>query len=120
MTVCGKVALVVEDEPLVAMMACDTLEGLGYTVFEARTLGEATAILSEERGVSLLFTDIELADGSSGIDLARHVSAGYPEIRIVITSGRGGPNVVPLGAFFIPKPYAQQHLASALRQQSAR
>jgi CheY-like chemotaxis protein len=110
----GKFALVVEDEPLIAMVACDMLQDLGYTVFEATTRSEAAAILAETRGVTLLFTDIELADGSSGVDLAREVARGYPEIRIVITSGRTGPNAIPDGARFIPKPYAQQHLASAL------
>jgi DNA-binding NtrC family response regulator len=84
-----KNALVVEDEPLIAMLAREMLTDFGYTVFEARTAGDALGILSLEDGITLLFTDIDLADGSSGVDLAKEIARIRPEISIVVTSGRG-------------------------------
>ena len=109
------IALLVEDEPLIAMLAGSILRDFGYTVFEARTRGEAMSILSTEHGITLLFTDIELADGSSGVDLAGEVARLHPNIRIVVTSGRHRPAVLPDGAQFVPKPYTECHLAKAFR-----
>lgn len=107
------VALLVEDEPLIAMLAGSILRDLGYVVHEARTKGEADQLLLEESGFSLLFTDIELADGSSGVDLAMEVAKSHPAIRIVVTSGRNKPAVLPDGAQFVPKPYTERQLSNA-------
>lgn len=107
------IALVVEDEPLIAMLAAGIMKDFGYTVFEARTKSEALAVLSKGCGITLLFTDIELADGSSGLDLATEVSKTQSAINIVVTSGRRKPAVLPDGAQFVPKPYTEDHLAAA-------
>lgn len=107
------IALLVEDEPLVAMLAESILRDLGYIVFEARTMTEALAVLSKEQGIALLVTDIELADGSSGVELAGEVVRLHPDIRIVVTSGRHHHAVLPEGAQFVPKPYTANHLAKA-------
>jgi CheY-like chemotaxis protein len=109
------IALVVEDEPLTAMLAASLLRDFGYKVFEARTVGEALSVLEKEQGFTLLFSDIELADGSSGVDLATEVAEAHPDIRIVVTSGRSRPATLPNGAQFVPKPYSEQQLTKALR-----
>lgn len=44
------IALLVEDEPLIAMLAGSILRDLGYAFFEARTKGEAMSILSKDTG----------------------------------------------------------------------
>jgi CheY-like chemotaxis protein len=110
----SKNALVVEDEPLIAMLAREILTDFGYTVFEARTAGDALSILSLEDGITLLFTDIDLADGSYGVDLAKEIARSRPEISIVVTSGRGRSAVLPRRAQFLPKPYTEEDLAKAL------
>lgn len=108
------IALLVEDEPLIAMLANGILLDLGYIVFEARTKGEALTVLANEHGVTLLFTDVQLADGSSGVDLSNEVANDRPDIRIVVTSGRTLPAVLPEGARFVPKPYTAHQLATAI------
>jgi CheY-like chemotaxis protein len=115
----GLIALLVEDEPLIAMLACGILRELGYTVFEASTKGEALLVLANEAGVTLLFTDVQLADGSSGIDLSHKVANDWPHIRIVVTSGRMLPTVLPDGAKFVPKPYTARQLAAAFDNPTA-
>jgi two-component system, response regulator PdtaR len=107
------IALLVEDEPLIAMHAAGILHDLGYMVFEARTKGEALTILANEDSVTLLFTDVQLADGSSGLDLSHQVAKDRPEIRIVVTSGRTVPTHLPGNAIFVSKPYTSDHLAAA-------
>ncbi len=104
----------VEDEPLIAMLACDLLSDMGYTHLEARTCPEAIALLETTEGISLLFTDVDLADGSSGADLAAIVADEFPAIRIVVTSGRVRPAALPDCVPFIPKPYTQACLIRAL------
>ncbi|EKF59108.1 response regulator [Agrobacterium albertimagni AOL15] len=108
-----KIVLLVEDEPLIAMVGCDMMQDLGFEVLEARTELEALAVLGVEKGVSLLFADIDLADGSSGMDLAREFSRLCPGVPIIITSGRFRPSALPPGARFLPKPYSDHDLAAA-------
>lgn len=117
MTVKSQIALVVEDEPLIAMLACDLLSDLGYIVFEARTTKEAMGLLSDVDGILVLFTDVDLADGSSGVDLAVRVKQQFPTVRIVVTSGRVKPAALPDSMPFIPKPYSRECLIKALHSQ---
>lgn len=109
-----KIVLLVEDEPLIAMIGCEMMEDLGFGVLEARTEMEALAVLGVEKDVALLFTDIDLADGSSGIELAREFARLRPGVPIIVTSGRFRPNALPAGARFLPKPYSDYDLAAAI------
>ncbi|GAK72606.1 putative two-component response regulator [Agrobacterium rubi TR3 = NBRC 13261] len=119
MNVKREIALVVEDEPLIAMLACDLLSDLGYIVFEARTSKEAMEVLTDVEGILILFTDVDLADGSSGVDLAVLAKQQFPTVRIVVTSGRVKPATLPDSVPFIPKPYSRECLTTALRAQLA-
>ncbi|MDZ7875104.1 MAG: response regulator [Rhizobium sp.] len=109
-----KIVLLVEDEPLIAMVGCEMMEDLGFEVLEARTELEALAVLGVEEDVTLLFTDIDLADGSSGMDLARKFARMRPGIPIIVTSGRFRPTALPAGACFLPKPHSDHDLAAAI------
>jgi two-component system, response regulator PdtaR len=109
-----KIVLLVEDEPLIAMVGCDIMQDLGFEVLEARTEMEALAVLGAEGHVTLLFTDIDLADGSSGMDVAHEFARLRPGVPIIITSGRFRPSALPAGARFLPKPYSAGDLAAAL------
>jgi len=112
-----KVALLVEDEPMIAMMASDILTDMGYTVFEADTRDDALSLLAVEQGFTLLFTDIDLADGSSGVDVAVVFARMNPGMPIVATSGHNRPAGLPDGVKFVPKPYTHGDLENALPRQ---
>lgn len=109
-----KIALLVEDEPLIALDGCEIMEDLGFEVLEARTELEALAILGVESRITLLFTDIDLADGSSGMDLAREFARLRPGVPIIITSGRVRPSALPASARFLLKPYSDYEVAAAI------
>lgn len=46
----------------------------------------AADMLESRTDIDILFSDIVMPHGMSGIELARHVRARYPDIRIVLTS----------------------------------
>jgi DNA-directed RNA polymerase specialized sigma24 family protein len=69
--------LIIEDEPLIAMQLEDLVTGLGHTVSgTAATRTQARAAVAEAMP-GLVLADIQLADGSSGLDAVDDIlSAG--------------------------------------------
>jgi len=100
--------LVVEDEPLVLESTVDLLVDAGFEVVRASTCEEAMAALDGGFRPPVMVTDISLAAGGDGIELARCVSDLWPSISIVLVSGAQRPKRedYPDGALFFTKPYA--------------
>ena len=111
------VVLVAEDETLVRMLAADVLEDAGYEVVETRNAAEALAELQGRDDVRAVFSDIEMPPGMNGLELAREVRERWPGMAILSVSGkmRPGPEELPPGARFIPKPYEPDVVVRALR-----
>jgi signal transduction histidine kinase/DNA-binding response OmpR family regulator len=101
--------LLVEDEALVRMTTADALDDLGFEVIEAAT---ATAALERlEPAPDLLFTDLGLPD-MDGYELIARVRKRFPDMPIVIASGRmGEPGS---DAIYLLKPYDGQDLRRAV------
>ena len=119
------VVLVVEDEPLVRMLAADILEEEGFEVIEASTAPAALALLEKLGGeVAALFTDIDMPGGMNGLELAGIVHTRWPHIALVVTSGvfRVEADKLPGDGVFIGKPYAVNTpvriIREMIRQQS--
>ncbi|MFT4276592.1 MAG: response regulator [Rhodopseudomonas sp.] len=112
------VVLVVEDEPLLRMNAVDMIEAAGYEVLEAGSADEAITILEKRTDVRLVFTDIQIPGSMDGLKLARAVHGRWPPIKIVTTSGRVsvGPNDLPDGGKFVPKPYTSAQINGLLQE----
>ena len=113
-------ALVVDDDALIVMHACDIMEDAGFRALEAHDAEEAFGVLEKlGDGVTLLFTDVEMT-GMDGFELARAVNQRWPEIEIVVASGAivPGPGAMPSKATFIRKPFSgdivKHHLAETL------
>lgn len=98
--------------PLIRLDAVGMFEDMGYRVLEAQDGLEALAILEQSDAVALLFTDIEMPR-MDGMALAAVVAERWPEIEIVITSGRLEPRGfdLPDDARFLPKPYSPESIA---------
>ena len=103
--------LVVEDEPLVRMVASETLTEAGYVILEAATGDEALRIITAGPPLSAVVTDGAL----DGLDLAKLIETRWPEIAVVIVSARRlpPPHELPLKAVFLPKPYSPERLVAA-------
>ena len=62
--------LLVDDEPLIRMVAAEALAELGYTVVEADDAASALKVLNSDRALNLLITDVGLPNGMNGRQLA--------------------------------------------------
>jgi FixJ family two-component response regulator len=60
-----------------------------------------------------LVTDVELGEGMSGLDLAQYARIQFPNLNVVIISGRDPP-YLPQDARFLMKPYRARELLDAV------
>jgi CheY-like chemotaxis protein len=112
-------AIIVDDNPMILMDACQILEDAGFRCHEAGAGEEAVqAIEQAEESVTLLFTDVEMPGGINGFQLASIVAERWPEIEIVVASGRmaPGPGDMPEKATFIGKPFSARLVHDHLRE----
>jgi CheY-like chemotaxis protein len=79
--------LVVDDEPDVLEVTVELFRSMGYEALTARTGREALEVLEQNRNIDLLFSDVMMPGGMSGIELARHARALAPKMRIMLASG---------------------------------
>ena len=99
------------------LVAVYTLEDAGFAAFEASDAGQAIALLKRHREIRILFTDVNMPGEMDGISLAHYVHDHWPEVKIVVTTGRGAvvqPDL-PDGGALLPKPYRLAHLIGTLR-----
>ena len=111
--------LIVEDDDEMACLVADMLERLGHHGLRVSTLAAAVAVLSGGEAVDLIFADVLLAGGGSGLDLAREVGRRQLGLPIVLTSGFGSGMQGRLAAArlpFLPKPYTLAALEQILQQ----
>lgn len=115
----GQTILVVEDNPLVRRLTVRRLHGLGFKVLEAESGPAALNLLTPDEHVDLVFSDVVMAGGMSGLELARQIQATRPGLRILLTTGfaeeiarggAGGWDDPPI----LRKPYSQDQLIHAL------
>jgi PAS domain S-box-containing protein len=106
--------LVVEDDTLLAELAAGMLAELGFEGVVAHSAKEALEQLAGGERPKLIFSDIVMPGGISGIELARKVRDRFPELPILLTTGYseevGGSHGFPV----LQKPYEMDALAGAL------
>ncbi|KQX58645.1 two-component system sensor histidine kinase/response regulator [Ensifer sp. Root954] len=79
--------LVVDDEPLVRMVAVEILEELGYEVLEASDGPSALKMLDARPTIDLLVTDVGLPNGMNGRQLADAVRVQRPGLNVLFVTG---------------------------------
>jgi CheY-like chemotaxis protein len=111
------VVLVVEDEPLLRMLAVEAVEEAGFVAIEARNADEAVAVLESRSDISLLFTDVDMPGSMDGLKLAHAVRGRWPPIKILVVSGkvRVRPFELPSSGRFVGKPYRAAAMVEELR-----
>ena len=114
--------LVVEDEPLLLMLAMDMVEEAGFEALGAAGSNEALRILEGHHDIRLVFTDVDMPDGVNGLRLAAMVRERWPPIEIIVTSGLRAPpeEMIPERGLFLPKPYDEAEVTSAIHRMLSR
>jgi two-component system cell cycle sensor histidine kinase/response regulator CckA len=110
--------LLVEDEDRLRKLVRYTLEGQGYTVTDAAGGEAALRLLTPDRRVDVLVTDLVMP-GIDGRELATRVRAVRPSAAVVFISGyvpdhrrvEGLP-----GAVFLPKPFTPLDLVKTVER----
>ena len=110
--------LIIEDETFIALDLEALVEGLGHKVLGvARTHSEAIA-LSKAKQPGVILADIQLADGSSGLDAVNEMLRSFevPVIFITAYPERFLTGERPEPAFLIAKPFQPATVSAVLSQ----
>ncbi|WP_275789030.1 response regulator [Pararhizobium gei] len=110
--------LIIEDEPLIAMDIEDMVTSLGHKVSGiARTHSEAMALF-EKTSPKMILADIQLADGSSGIDAVNDILRNntLPVIFITAFPERLLTGTKPEPAFLVTKPFNPDMVKALISQ----
>lgn len=115
----GELILLVEDNSAVRIVTKERLSLLGYRVIEAVNGAEALKIASMGDPLDLVFSDIVMPGGVSGIELAKRLRRMRPELPILLTSGfpdeaarLEASETFPLAV--LRKPYKNEELAQRI------
>ncbi|MEN3148202.1 response regulator [Neorhizobium sp. IRAMC:178] len=110
--------LVVEDEPLLRLMAMDLVEDAGFEAIEAADADEAVRILEGRTDIRIVFTDIDMPGSMNGMKLAAAVRDRWPPIDIIIVSGhvRLSDVDLPDRSVFFSKPYDWRKVTATLHR----
>ena len=113
------VVIVAEDEAIIRMVTVTVLADAGFSVLEAEHAEAALAHFHKgAEGIHGLFTDVDMPGDMNGMDLAHHVSANWPWVVLLVTSGKPNPAAehLPHGCRFLPKPYDYNHVVQHVRE----
>jgi PAS domain S-box-containing protein len=112
--------LIVEDDALVRQYVVTQIRSLGYSALEAANATEALAIIDEDAGINLLFTDVIMPGPMNGRQLADEAARRRPALKTLFTSGYTENAIVhhgrlDSGVLLLAKPYRKSELAKMIR-----
>ena len=110
--------MIIEDEPLIAMDIEDMVKSLGHHVTGiARTRAEAVELFGKTQP-KMVLADIQLADGSSGIDAVNDIlrSSAIPVIFITAFPERLLTGERPEPTFLVTKPFNPDMVKALISQ----
>jgi CheY-like chemotaxis protein len=108
--------LVVEDDADVRGVTVARLQDIGYTVLEADGAAPAMEILRGPEPIDLLFTDVVMPGGMSGLELAQHASEMRIGLKVMYASGYASSFHATrhVKGELLQKPYSDRDLRTAL------
>lgn len=111
--------LVVEDDDLIREQVRMQLVSLGYLTVVAKDGVEALSILESDNEFDLLFSDIMMPRGVSGIEVAKRARLINPHLPVLLSSGyvesEAQAGATDLSLDLLPKPYKSHELAGRIR-----
>jgi DNA-binding response OmpR family regulator len=111
--------LILEDEPLIALLIEDVLEGAGFGVETTYRGEDALDNLARPKAAyKALVTDIDTPTEIDGWEVARHARERWPTLPVVYVTAAGAYDWKTKGvarSVVVPKPFAPEELVSAIR-----
>lgn len=109
--------LMVEDQQELRELIGEALRDAGITVETADDGHSALRMLRENGPYDVVFSDIRMPNGMSGIELSEHVAQLLPQAQVILASGFAKAQLPPLPAQvdFLPKPYRLRQLIDVLK-----
>jgi CheY-like chemotaxis protein len=114
--------LVVEDEPALRHLICNTLAVQGYAVLSAVNGQDGLRVAREHKGspIRLVVTDV-IMPLMGGKVMAEWLKTTHPDLKVLFTSGYTDDAIVQQGVLdagveFLPKPYTPATLARKVRE----
>lgn len=109
-------ALVIEDEPLIAMDVSTLLESLGLKVVATARTADAAVAKAAEHRPEVVLADYDLGAGKTGLDAIKTIVSDMPVIAVFLTAY---PDEVLSGAdneptFVLAKPFNERALRTAV------
>jgi signal transduction histidine kinase/CheY-like chemotaxis protein len=106
--------LVVEDDEDVRSFAVELLQDIGYTTIEADCGPAALRLIESGVVVDVVFSDVRMPDGMSGLQLAQEIRRRLPETPVVLTSGLATPSEAGGNLPILRKPFRRDDILRAI------
>lgn len=118
-----KKVMIVEDDPLLAVVEQKMVERLGYEVIGKASSGEEALEKIQELNPEILLIDVQLAGQLNGIQTVKMIRENYMDIPVIFLSGDRSPSVLKDAqdtdyVEFLLKPITVQELSIPLNQAS--
>ncbi|WDM68745.1 response regulator [Xanthomonas cucurbitae] len=109
--------LMVEDQEELRELIGEALRDAGITVDTADDGHAALRMLRKHGPYDVVFSDVRMPNGMSGIELSEQVAQLLPQARVILASGFAKAQLPPLPARvdFLPKPYRLRQLIDLLK-----
>ncbi len=117
----GETVLVIDDEPTVRMLMVEALAEHGYATIEAADGASGLAVLRSGAVVDVLITDIGLAGGLNGRQVAAAAREARPDLKVLFVTGYaenavvGNGHLAP-GMDVMTKPFSVASLGHKVRE----
>lgn len=116
----GPVVLVVEDDAAVREATIWVLNVFGYVTREAENGPAALDILAASPEITVMFSDVVMPKGMSGIELTQQALRRRPDVKVLLTTGHSQADIDLSqlgrdGIRLITKPYSNDDLEAALK-----
>ncbi len=110
--------LIIEDEPIIAMDLQNIVESLGHSVIGIASTRTEAGRLADAETADLVLADIQLADGSSGIDAVKDILADHdvPVVFVTAFPERLLTGERPEPTYLITKPFEVDMLVATIGQ----
>jgi signal transduction histidine kinase len=116
----GETVLIVDDEPTVRMLVADVLQELGYTAIEVADGSTGLQVLRSDQRIDLLITDVGLPGGINGRQVADGAREVRPDLKVLFITGYAENAVIGNGDLepgmqVLAKPFPMEALANRIK-----